>query len=372
MAEATLPPAAVAAHARASRSGVLLLNLGTPDAAEAGAIRRYLAEFLSDRRVVELPRAVWWPVLHGWVLPFRPSRLVHAYQSIWSEEGSPLLAVSRAQCAALQRHLGNSVPVVLAMRYGQPSIARALGELDARDVRRLLVLPLYPQYSGSTTGSSLEAVYHALMQRRWIPELRSLASYHDHPAYVDALAQSVQQQASEHGACDHLLMSFHGLPRRYVLDGDPYFCQCHKTARLLAERLGLAADQWSTAFQSRFGRSPWVGPATDARLGELAASGVRRLRVICPGFSADCLETLEEVNIRYRRQFLNAGGEHFDYVPALNDTPMHMALLAALVDSALSGWALTEEPIESHTLRSQQAAAHVGDVLSLDRERPRG
>jgi ferrochelatase len=348
---------------------VLLLNLGTPEAAEASAIRRYLGEFLSDRRVVELPRAIWWPILHGWVLPFRPPRLVHAYQSIWTQDGSPLLVAARAQAAALQRQLGSKVPVALGMRYGQPSIAQALGELDARDVRRLLVLPLYPQYSGSTTGSSLEAVYHALMRRRWIPELRSITSYHDHPAYIEALASSLREQESERGACDHLLMSFHGLPQRYVLEGDPYFCQCHKTARLLAEALRLAPTHWSVAFQSRFGRNPWVGPATDRRMVELAASGVRRLRVICPGFSADCLETLEEVNIRYRRQFLNAGGAEFDYVAALNDRPAHRSLLAALAEGALAGWSLGEEPIESRSLRSQLAAAQAQQVLGPDRER---
>lgn len=366
MAERSLPPTAVAAHARASRSGVLLINLGTPEAAEASAIRRYLDEFLSDRRVVELPRAIWWPILHGWVLPFRPARLVHAYQSIWTEQGSPLLVAARAQAEALQRHLGNSVPVALGMRYGQPSIARALGELDARDVRRLLVLPLYPQYSGSTTGSSLQAIYHALMQRRWIPELRSIGSYHDHPAYIEALAQSLQLQETEQGSCDHLLMSFHGLPRRYLLEGDPYFCQCHKTARLLAERLQLAPAQWSVAFQSRFGRNPWVGPATDARMSELAAAGARRLRVICPGFSADCLETLEEVNIRYRRQFLSAGGERFDYVPALNDTPAHRSLIATLVESALSGWPIGEEGMERRLQRSQLAALQASHVLEAE------
>jgi len=337
-----LPTLAQRAHAQIPRAGVLLVNLGTPTAATPSAIRRYLAEFLSDPRVVEIPRALWLPILYSFILPFRPKRLAHAYGQIWTAEGSPLMVISRRQADGLrqrlQQRLGGDVQVELAMTYGDPGIRHGLEALAARGVRRVLLLPLYPQYSGSTTGAVMDAVFRYLRGQRWLPELRSVNSYHDDAGYIAALATSLERHWAAQGRGDHLLMSFHGVPRRYVESGDPYYCHCQKTARLLAERLGLAADRWSVSFQSRFGRAPWVQPYTDERLRALAAGGTRRLDVLCPGFAADCLETLEEVSLRYKADFLGAGGEVFRYIPALNDDDAHLEALAALAARQLDGW----------------------------------
>lgn len=325
-----------------SRTGVLLVNLGTPEAPTASSIRRYLAQFLSDPRVVELPRALWLPILYGFVLPLRPRRLAHAYASIWREDGSPLLAISRQQTAALRvalnKALGCEIPIALGMTYGQPSIAAALAELEAQQVRRLLLLPLFPQYSGSTTGAALDALFIEFARRRWPPELRTVNGYHDHAAYIDALAASVCAHRQTQGSGEHLLMSFHGIPQRYVDDGDPYFAQCRETAQRLAEALGLAADAWSIAFQSRFGKAAWTAPATDATIVALAQAGVKTLDVICPGFAADCLETLEEVQLRYAADFAAASGAALRYVPALNADPAHVETLAAIVARYIQGW----------------------------------
>lgn len=343
-----MPPAAGVtdrierAHRADARTGVVLMNLGTPSAPTPAAIRRYLRQFLSDRRVVELPRALWLPILHLFILPLRPRRLAHAYASIWSDAGSPLLAISKRQVQGLQTRLsercGFSVPVALAMTYGDPDIPSALAALESQSVRRLLAVPLFPQYSGSTTGAAIDALFRALTGKRWLPELRALNSYHDHPAYIAALAASVRQHRGNHGGGDHLLLSFHGVPQNYVLAGDPYYCHCQKTARLLAQALELPPDRWSVSFQSRFGKAPWVQPYTDARIVELARSGVRTLDVVCPGFSADCLETLEEVDQRYRAAFVDAGGQDFRYIPALNDQPGHLDALAEIVAEPLRNW----------------------------------
>ncbi|AXQ28825.1 ferrochelatase [Solimonas sp. K1W22B-7] len=331
-------------HSSTPKRGVLLVNLGTPDAPTAPAIRRYLREFLSDRRVVEFSRLFWLPVLYGFILPFRPLKLVHAYQSIWTPQGSPLLAISRRQQAALQAALGPEVPVTLAMRYGQPAIADALNELGRQDVRRIVVLPLYPQYSATTTATVLDKLFALLRAWRWLPELRTINQYHDDAGYIDALADSVQAQWLELGRGEHLLMSFHSIPLAYFRAGDPYFCHCHKTARLLAERLGLSEGQWSVSFQSRLGRTPWLQPYTEPQIQKLAKGGLRKLDVICPGFSADCLETLEEIALRYGESFRKAGGEALRYIPALNDSPAHIAALKKLVERELAGW---EYPAES-------------------------
>ncbi|MGQ0529385.1 MAG: ferrochelatase [Panacagrimonas sp.] len=325
-------------HQQRARTGVLLVNLGTPDAPTASSIRRYLREFLSDRRVVELPRPLWLSLLYLFILPFRPYKLVHAYSKVWTEQGSPLLAISRAQQAALQTALGDRALVGLAMTYGEPSIASALQQFEHDGVRRLMVLPLYPQYSGTTTAAVNDAVFRVLGEQRWMPDLRTLGSYHDHAPYIDALACSIEAHWAQQGRGDHLLMSFHSIPRRYLEAGDPYFCQCHKTARLLAARLGLGADQWSVSFQSRLGRQPWLQPYTDIVLPELARKGLRTLDLVCPGFSADCLETLEEVAIRYAEDFQTAGGEALRYIPALNATPDHVQMLAGLCREHLQGW----------------------------------
>ncbi|WP_206362838.1 ferrochelatase [Stenotrophobium rhamnosiphilum] len=322
-------------HNSKDKAGVLLVNLGTPDAPTAPAIRRYLREFLSDTRVVEIPRAVWLPVLYGFILPFRPKKLAHAYASVWSERGSPLLAVSKQQAQQLQTLLGADVPVALGMTYGNPSVASALAELKQKGATRIVVLPLYPQYSGTTTASVFDAIARVLARERHIPELRTINDYHAQPAYIEALAASVRAYRQTHGASEHLLMSFHSIPQRYVNQGDPYDAQCKKTAALLAEALQLKPEEWSISFQSRLGREPWLQPYTDVVLPQYAAKGIKTLDVICPGFSADCLETLEEVAIRYREDFLAAGGEGFRYIPALNADDAHIRMMQSLVQSAL-------------------------------------
>lgn len=348
-------------HRASAHTGVLLVNLGTPDAPTPGAIRRYLAQFLADRRVVEIPRAVWLPILYLFILPLRSRRLAHAYASVWRDDGSPLLAISRQQSSALRvllaQKLGRDIPVVLAMTYGQPSIATALAELEAQNVRRLLVLPLFPQYSGSTTSAVLDALFAQLSQRRWLPELRTVNSYHDDASYIEALASSVRSHWQSKGRGEHLLISFHGIPQRYVQSGDPYYCQCLKTARLLAETLQLAPDYWSATFQSRFGKAPWVQPYTDQRIKQLAQQGSRNLDVICPGFAADCLETLEEVGLRYGAEFVAAGGTALRYVPALNAEPAHIDALAGIVSRNLDGWLFPQLDAAEIDLRLRRAGA---------------
>ncbi len=328
-------------HDQPTCTGVLLANLGTPDAPTPAALRRYLAEFLWDPRVVELPRPLWWLILHGVILRIRPARSARKYQAIWTEDGSPLLAISRRQTTAVatalrQRCLG-PVQVALGMRYGNPSIASALAELREAGARRLLVVPLYPQYSAATVASTFDAVAAELRCWRWLPDLRLISHYHDDPAYLDALAASIRAaRAGQPG--ERLLFSFHGLPKRTLLAGDPYHCECHKTARLVAERLGLQADQWAVAFQSRFGRAEWLQPYTSALLAGWAKSGVKSVDVVCPGFAADCLETLEEIALENREAFLAAGGEHYRYIPALNDAPAHIEALARLIVRHAAGW----------------------------------
>jgi ferrochelatase len=313
------------------RTGVLIANLGTPDAPTAGAIRRYLREFLSDPRVVELPRALWLPILYGFILPFRPRKLAHAYASVWSEQGSPLLKIAQGQTEKLRAVLGSETPVALGMSYGNPSLASALAELDAQGADRILLIPLYPQYSGTTTASVLELAFRELSKRRKLPELCTINDYHDHPGYIEALAHSVREHWQQSGRSDHLLMSFHSIPQKYVDKGDPYDAQCKRTAARLAQALALESGKWSISFQSRLGTQPWLQPYTDKVLPVLATQGIQSLDVICPGFSADCLETLEEVAIRYREDFLAAGGKSFRYIPALNASDSFINFLSALV-----------------------------------------
>lgn len=333
-------------HAHPARIGVLLLNLGTPDAPTPKALRRYLAEFLWDPRVVEVARPLWWLILHGVILRTRPKRSAHAYQQVWTDQGSPLMLISQQQAEQLQQCLRNrmndTVVVELGMRYGNPSVASALHRLKAQGVRKLLVLPLYPQYSGATTASSLDAVMSELMTWRWVPELRTINQYHDEAGYIKALASSVREQWARTGQPDKLLFSFHGTPKRYHTNGDPYFCQCHKTARLVAEQLGIADDRWQLSFQSRFGREEWLKPYTNETLQQLAASGTRHVDVICPGFAADCLETLEEIVQENRRVFVDAGGGEYNYIGALNDRADHLAFLADLVVRHSAGWSEAE------------------------------
>lgn len=331
----------IAAHRQPAQAGVLLINLGTPDAPTPEAIRRYLREFLSDDRVVDLEPWLWWPILNGIILRTRPKKLAARYAAIWSPQGAPLLAIGRQQAAGLasrlQAQLGRPIPVVLAMRYGKPSVQAGLAELEQQGVRRVLVLPLFPQYSASTTASALDAVFDALKLRRWLPELRTINHYHDAPGYIAALADSVRAHWRQAGQGEHLLLSFHGIPHRYFALGDPYYCECQKTGRLLAAALGLAEGDWSLSFQSRFGREEWLKPYTDEQLRQLAQRGIKTLDVIAPGFAADCLETLEEIAEEYHALFAGLGGE-LRYIPALNASAGHLDALAGLVGDQLKDW----------------------------------
>lgn len=356
-------------HDLSETLGILLVNLGTPEAPTVPAVRRYLAEFLADRRVVELPRALWLPLLHAVILRVRPARSARAYQSVWGEDGSPLLSISLRQATALQSLLDARVPgpvkVTLGMRYGQPSISSALAALRASNARRILVLPLYPQYSGSTTASVFDAVTRELSTWRWLPELRFINQYHDEPAYIDAIASSIRRHWTEHGEPERLLFSFHGIPKDYFDKGDPYFCQCQKTARLVSTHLGLASDRWVLSFQSRFGRQEWLQPYTEETLKALARAGVRSVHVLAPGFSADCLETIEEIDEENRGYFLGAGGEQFSYIHCLNDAPDHIGMLAGLVERHCAGWPelLAAAADEKELARRLERASMLGASL---------
>jgi len=338
----------VAGHSNARpmtpvQAGVLLVNLGTPEAPTAKAVRPYLAEFLSDPRVIETPRWLWWLILHGIILRLRPARSAHAYAKVWTEQGSPLRVGSEALTTALEAELAKQRPngpirVALAMRYGQPSVAQTIDRLQREGVRKLLVLPLYPQYSATSSGSVIDAVMDSFKKLRWPPELRIINDYHNDPAHIEALAISIEQWWQSHGRGDKLLLSFHGIPERYLHAGDPYFCQCHATARLLRERLGLSEAEMIMSFQSRVGRERWLHPYTDQMVRKLATEGVKTLDVACPGFSVDCLETLEEIAMQNRDFFIEAGGQALRYIPALNDSVGQVDSLAALILRHTQGW----------------------------------
>lgn len=328
-------------HGSAERTAVLLCNLGTPDAPTAPALRRYLGQFLSDPRVVEIPRALWLPLLHGVILRTRPAQSAAKYASIWTPEGSPLATWTDKQAKLLRGWLGESGCNVLvrpAMRYGQPSIASGLDALKAEGATRILILPLYPQYSGTTTASVFDAVYAWAGRQRRVPELRFVNHYHDEPLYIEALARRVEAHWKEHGPAEQLVMSFHGVPERTLHLGDPYHCESRKTARLLAERLGLRAGRYQVTFQSRFGKAKWLEPYTEPTLIQLAQGGTRRVDVVCPGFTSDCLETLEEIAQEARAAFLQAGGQEFHYIPCLNDSPAWIAALSQVARQHLAGW----------------------------------
>ena len=316
--------------------GVLLVNLGTPDAPETGAVRRYLAQFLSDRRVIEIPAIAWQPILRGIILNTRPRKSAAAYREVWSEEGSPLAAITARQAKALAPRLEDPVIVDWAMRYGNPSINGALDRMWDAGARRILFAPLYPQYCAATTASGMDALSHWLGKRRWQPAIRTLPPYHDDPPYIDALAADLSRQiAALDFAPERLLLSFHGMPERTLKLGDPYHCHCQKTGRLLSDKLAVATE---VSFQSRFGPAQWLTPATDERLKALPAEGVRRIAIAAPGFSADCLETIEELGIRGREDFLAAGGEQFARLDCLNDSDTGIDMLERLVRRELSGW----------------------------------
>lgn len=329
-------------HDSTPRIGILLVNLGTPEAPDRASVRRYLKEFLWDRRVVEVPRPIWWFVLNFIILNTRPGRSAKAYQKVWTANGSPLMEISREQESALrvelQQRYGDDVVIELGMRYGQPSIKHALEKLREKGARRLLVLPLYPQYSATTTASIFDEVTDQLQTWRWLPELRFINHYHDDPAYIAALADSVRAHQAKHGVPEKLVMSFHGIPQQYFEDGDPYHCECHKTGRLLAEALDLKPEQWALTFQSRLGPKQWLKPYTDHTLEELGQAGVKSMQVICPGFAADCLETLEEIAMENRETFQEAGGGSYEYIPCLNASAPHIGLLADLLERHMGGW----------------------------------
>ena len=319
--------------------GVLIVNLGTPDAPEKGPVKRYLAEFLSDRRVVEIPAIAWQPILRGIILNTRPKKSAHGYSQVWSEEGSPLAVITRKQAEAMQARLGDDVTVDWAMRYGTPSIPERIQALMDAGCERILLAPLYPQYSAATTATVVDKAADKLRTMRWQPSLRTLPPYHDDPAYIDALADDLSRQLDALAfAPEVLLLSFHGMPQRTLELGDPYHCHCQKTSRLLQERLARPGLRFRTTFQSRFGPAKWLGPATDDTLEEEAQAGTKRLAIAAPGFSADCLETLEELAIQGREQFTEAGGEQFAALSCLNTSPAGLTMLEHLLRRELSGW----------------------------------
>jgi ferrochelatase len=346
-------------HGQTPRTAVLYCNLGTPDSPSTADVRRFLAEFLSDQRVVEIPRLLWLLILHGIILRFRPAKSAAKYASIWTPEGSPLKIWTSRQAAKLQDWLqaqGHQVLVRYAMRYGSNAMATELDALKAQGVTRVLIVPAYPQYSATTTASLFDAVYTWAAKVRSLPELRFVNHYHDHPHYIAALAHSVQRHWQQHGRPDQLVMSFHGVPERTLHLGDPYHCECFKTARLLAEALGLSKAEYKVTFQSRLGRAKWLEPYTEPTLIALAQSGVKRVDVMCPGFSSDCLETLEEINMEAREAFLHAGGEAFHYIACLNDDPEFVAALGEVAQQHLAGWP-TQTPVDVQALAISKAEA---------------
>lgn len=349
------------AHDSTGKIAVVLINLGTPEAPTASAVRTYLKQFLSDPRVIEIPKAIWWFILHGIILPFRASKSAHKYASIWTKDGSPLMVHTARQAQLLRGYLGergHDVQVAYAMRYGNPPVPQVLETLKAAGCDRILILPAYPQYSATSTASIFDEVFRHLAGIRNMPELRLIKHYHDHDGYVQALKQSVLKHWDMHGRPDKLVMSFHGVPKRTLLLGDPYFCECHKTARLLAEQLGLDEEQYVVTFQSRFGKAEWLQPYTAPTLRKLAKEGVKRVDVLCPGFIGDCLETLEEIAIEARGDFLTAGGKEFNYIACLNEDPAWIRALAEIAEQHMIGWPTRMTPALQEVQKKEAANAN--------------
>ena len=359
----TFKPEPPFTHGQAQRTAVLLCNLGTPDEPTASAVRRYLAEFLGDHRVVEIPRLVWMAILHGIILRVRPAKSAAKYASIWTADGSPLKIWTTKQAQALQEVFnsnGEAITVRYAMRYGNPSITSQLDALKAEGFTRILILPAYPQYSGTTTASVFDSVYQWGLRSRVLPEFRFINHYHDNPAYIQALAERVRSHWAAHGQAERLVMSFHGVPERTLHLGDPYHCECYKTARLLGEALGLTKAQYMVTFQSRFGKAKWLEPYTEPTLIALAQQGVKRVDLICPGFTSDCLETLEEISDEAQEAYLHAGGEVFHYIPCLNDSPAWIAGMYELSKLHMGGWPILSSQNSTELQTSRQEALALG------------
>lgn len=349
-------------HNQADKIGVLVTNLGTPQAPTKKALKPYLKQFLSDPRVVEVPKLIWWFVLNGVILNLRPKRSAAAYATVWSEEGSPLLVHTQNQAKGLAKRFsdswGTDVIVECAMRYGEPSINGALDALLNAGARKIVVLPLYPQYCASTTGSTFDAIADDFVKRRWLPELRFINQYVDHQPYIQCLADSIKAHWKIHGRTDKLLFSYHGIPKRYLLNGDPYHCQCHKTTRLVAEVLGLQPNEYMTTFQSRFGREEWLNPYTDETLKAFPNKGVKSVQIICPGFSADCLETIEEIGEENREYFIENGGQRYEYIGCLNAQDAHLDMLFELLQLNMQGWQINHS--EGETEQRDKRAKEMG------------
>ena len=349
-------------HGQAAKTAIVYCNLGTPDAPTAAALRRYLAEFLSDARVVEIPRLLWLAILHGIILRVRPAKSAHKYASIWTSEGSPLKVWTQRQAQALQAKFDAAqVQVRFAMRYGSDAIPDVLNELKSQGVTRVLVLPAYPQYSATTTASVFDAVYTWGLRTRQLPELRFVNHYHDHPGYIQALAAKIQAHWAEHSRAEQLVMSFHGVPARTLQLGDPYHCECHKTARLLAEALQLPKEAYKVCFQSRFGKAKWLEPYTEPTVRQLAKDGTKSVDIVCPGFVGDCLETLEEIAMEVKAAFLEDGGSQFHYIECLNDSPAWIDGLHAIALQHMGGWNLAGAPTAERE-RSRSAALSMGAI----------
>lgn len=349
-------------HGKVGKAALVLVNLGTPEAPTAQAVRPYLREFLSDKRVVEIPKLIWWFILNCIIVPFRSKKTAAKYAAIWTGDGSPLKVHTEKQAKLLRGYLGemgHQVDVVYAMRYGQPALPGVLTQLQKDGCERMLIVPAYPQYSATTTASISDAVFSHMKNVRNMPELRFIKHYHDHPAYINALKQLVLNQWNKTPRGEHLVMSFHGVPKRTLLLGDPYHCECHKTARLLAHSLGLSDSEYSVTFQSRFGKAQWLQPYTQPTIETLAKKGVKRIDVICPGFIGDCLETLEEINLEVRRAFMLAGGTEFNYIPCLNEDPAWLRGLSEITASHLQAW-----PTSLIELQTRQQDAKTSATLA--------
>ena len=350
-------------HGQPTRTAILYGNLGTPDAPTAPALRRYLAQFLGDPRVVEIPKPIWWLILHGIILRTRPAKSAAKYASVWTPEGSPLMVWTQKQANLLKGFLGEQghhVEVRVAMTYGNPGVAQEMDKLKAEGFTRILVLPAYPQYSGTTTAALFDTVYRWARRTRHLPELRFVNRFHDDPGYINALAATVRKHWQANGQPERLVMSFHGVPERTLHLGDPYHCECHKTGRLLAEALGLGKHQYTITFQSRFGKAKWLEPYTEPTLVALAQAGIRKVDVMCPGFTGDCLETLEEISMEAREAFLHAGGTTFSYIPCLNDSPDFIRALAQLTQAHLGGWPTKATPDAAELTASKERAVAMG------------